>query len=122
LANGVDLRRGDDFAVHLTGARDLGGNVVENTSLENVIDAETNLPSVHTVYRSSTDSGTLVVRFSEPCTQLDDLYDASTNPDGTRYVLRTSTGTLRGYALSALAVDDGLGVEVSFGIVVANDD
>ena len=59
-------------------------------------------------------STNIVVRFSEPCDGLDDLYDATNNPGGARYVLRDSLGALRGYATSALSEDGGLGARVSF--------
>jgi len=122
FSNGVDLRRGDDVLAGLSLARDFAGNVIQNTTLENAVDAETTLPSVHTVYRSTTDTDHLIVGFSEPCGRLDDLYEATLNPAGTRYVLRTSGGTLRGYATGATVLQDGLQVEVAFGVVVANDD
>ncbi|MBI5363628.1 MAG: hypothetical protein HZA53_10655 [Planctomycetes bacterium] len=115
----VNLQRGDDFSVTFTSARDIGANLVENTVLTGTIDAETTLPTVGAIYRSSSSTDTLVVRFSEPCANLDDLYDATTNPTGTRYALRTAGGTLRGYPTSAVVLDDGLGVSLAFGQVVS---
>lgn len=122
FANGVDLQRGDDFSVAFAGMHDLGGNLVTTAVVSGDVSAETTIPDVHTVYRDATNTDQLVVRFTEPCSQLADLYDAATNPSGTRYILRSSGGALRGYATGATALDDGLGVRVAFGIVVASDD
>lgn len=118
LVNGVNLRRDDDFRVVLTGVRDLGGNTLPSTPIAGAIDAESTLPTVHTIWRPVASPGQVEVRFSEPCDLLEDVYDATTNPTGTRYVLRDSGGVLRGYATSATSMDSGLGVRVSFGIVV----
>lgn len=122
FANGVNLHRGDDFSVAFTDARDLGGNVIQGSAVVGDVDSESTIPTVHTIYRSTSSSDTLVLRFSEPCGQLDDLYDASTNPTGTRYALRTSGGTLRGYPTTATVLDDGLGVEIAYGFVVDSTD
>lgn len=118
----VDLKRGDGFRVAMTGMRDLGGNAVGAGALTGNVTAESNLPEVHTIARDDTLLDRVSIRFSEPCGQLDDLYDAGTNPDGTRYVLRDSGGVLRGHATTASIEDDGLGVRVGFGIVVAPTD
>lgn len=117
FANGINLRRGGDFAVHFTTARDLSGNTVDTTELFGSITSESTLPEVVNVYRSS-NAGHAIVHFSEPCGALDDLYDATTNTDGTRYVLRTSGGVQRGLATAATEIDGGLGVDVAFGIVI----
>lgn len=119
LSNAVNLHLGDDVAVTLATARDLGGNAVANTTLENDIVAETNLPTVTTIYRTSGFPNIVVVRFSEPCAKLDDIYDATTNPTGTRYVLRDNLGVVRTSNMpTATLVNDGLGVELAFGIVI----
>jgi len=122
LENGVNLRRGDDYSVSLSDVRDIGGNAVSSTALIGPVIAETTLPYVHTVWRPGADPDELEVRFSEPCDFLADLYDGNTNPAGTRYVLRTSGGTQRGLATSAVVLDDGLGARVNFGMAVAASD
>ena len=122
FANGFDFTRGDDFRVWLTSARDLGGNVVAATALTGAVAVETTLPALHLVYRESSVQDQLVLRFSEPCGGTDDLYHASNNPGGARYALRDSNGLLRGYATAATEIDGGLGVRVSFGLVVAATD
>ena len=118
LVNGVNLHRDDDFTVVLTGVRDLGGNALPATPISGPIEAESTLPTVHTIWRPTASPDQVEVRFSEPCDLLEDVYDAATNPAGTRYVLRDSGGILRGYATSATSMDGGLGARVSFGIVV----
>lgn len=122
FANGFDFTRGDDFRVSFVAARDLGGNVVTAAAQTGTVVTETVLPAVHAVYRENSVQDELVVRFSEPCKGTDDLWHATNNPGGARYVLRDSNGLLRGYAGSATELDDGLGVRVSFGVVVAASD
>lgn len=119
--NGVNLQNGDDFEVSFTGARDLGANVVTTAFVSGAVQSETNLPRVDTIYRPAA-AGTLVVRFSEPCAQLTDLYSSVSNTDGTRYVLRTSGGTFKAFPNSATVLDSGLGVSISFGQVVDPSD
>lgn len=122
LDNGVDLQRGDDFQVAFANARDLGGNVVSSTTVTGSIVAETVVPEVHTVYRESSVANELVVVFTEPCANLDDLYDATLNADGTRYELRDSLGVLRGRPTTATVGQDGLLVRLAFGFTVAASD
>ncbi len=122
LANGVDFQRGDDASVHFTGCRDISGNTVTTTVLSGAVDAETTLPTVHTIYRDASFADTVVIVFSEPCSRIDDLFDAVLNPTGTRYVLRDSGGIQRGIATAATSQSSGLRASVSFGIVVAPSD
>ena len=70
------------FSVAFANARDLAGNIVQGTAVVGSNDSETTIPSVHTIYRSTTSNDLLIVRFTEPCGQLDDLYDVSTNQIG----------------------------------------
>jgi len=120
--NGVDFQRGDDFQVALANFRDIGGNVVSTTPTTGDVVSETIVPLVHTVYRESSLANELVVRFTEPCTHLDDLYDVTTNADGTRYIVRDSLGALRGYAATATVLDEGLGVRLGYGFTIAASD
>ena len=122
LVNGENLHRDDDFSVAIAGVRDLGGNELDPLPNYGDVLSETTLPELSTVWRPSADPFALEVRFSEPCDHLEDLYDAATNPAGTRYALRDSGGTLRGHATSATALDGGLGVRVVFGVAVAPTD
>jgi hypothetical protein len=122
FTNGVDLQAGDDFQVAFANLRDLGGNTVGAGTVGGAIAAETVLPRVHTVVRDGVSANVLHVRFSEPCANLQDLYDASTNPAGTRYLLRDSNGALRGAPVSATAVDDGLGADLTFAVSIAAAD
>jgi hypothetical protein len=122
LANGVNLKRGNDFKVVLSNMRDLGANTITPTPITGLVQFETTLPTVNTVYRDAVNDDTLVVRFSEPCDLLTNLYDIFLNPDGTRFILRDNTGALRGYAVSATVQDNGLGVSVAFGLMVNVDD
>ncbi|MFN0242775.1 MAG: hypothetical protein ACKVWV_07760 [Planctomycetota bacterium] len=116
LANGVNLKRGDDFQVEFADMSDVGGNTVTATVLDGDVDFETTLPRVHTIYRESSNLGELVVRFTEPCEFLDDIGGE------TRYELKTNVGVTRGFALTATPLDDGLGVRLFFGMVIALTD
>ncbi|MBL8861799.1 MAG: hypothetical protein JNK02_07275 [Planctomycetes bacterium] len=122
LANAENFQRGDDYQVAFTNARDLGGNVVTTTTLGGLVNAETRPPEVRTVYRESSVANELVVVFTEPCAHLDDLYDALTNPSGTRYDLRDDLGNLRGRPATAVPGEDGLLVRLSFGFSVNASD
>jgi hypothetical protein len=122
FTNGVNLKRGNNFKASFTTMRDIGGNTITNASVTGPVASETTIPYVHTVHRSAAQDDTLVVRFSEPCDLLTNLYDVNTNPTGARYILRDNTGTIRGYAIGAVAQDSGLGVAVSFGLQVNVDD
>lgn len=122
LDNGFNYQRGDGVKLTLSTCRDISGNPVSSTPVTTTIVPETTLPVVHTIYRDSTSSDQLVVTFSEPCTNLDDLYDASTNTGGIRYVLRTSGGTVRGVPTAASVESSGLAARLSFGFVVNSTD
>lgn len=122
LQNGVNLQRGDDYQIGFANARDIGGNTVSATTIGGSVVPETVVPEVHAVYREDSVLNELVVVFTEPCTNLDDLYDATTNADGTRYELRDSLGVLRGRPTSATIGADGLFVRLAFGFTVAASD
>lgn len=122
LDNGVNLQRGDDYQLAFSNARDIGGNTVTATAYTGDVVAETTVPSVHTIYRESSVANELVVVFTEPCANLDDLYDATTNADGTHYDLRDSLGALRGRPTTATVAEDGLVVRLSFGFTVGATD
>ena len=122
-AGGVALKHYDDLSVAFTSMRDIGGNTVDGTSLVGAITAESNLPGLHTVWRMDAPSdGTLVLRFSEPCDNLDDLFDAGTNPYGSRFAVRTSSGGLRGYPHTGTIMSSGLGVRLEYGFTIALTD
>ena len=122
-AGGLSLKFDDDLSVAFTTMRDIAGNAVDTSRISGSILAETTLPSVHAAWRHDAPrDGTLDIRFSEPCDNLDDLYDAVTNPTGTRYALRDSSGVLRGYPNSASIVDGGLGVDLDYGFTISLTD
>jgi hypothetical protein len=112
------FKRGDDYRLVLSSMRDLGGNTVSASPYSGDVIAERTLPRISSVWRDNLATDEAVVRFSEPCDWIDDLYDGVTNPAGTRYELRASDGSLRGMALAVTSVDGGLGARVSFGIVI----
>lgn len=122
FADGFAFQRGDTYEITFANARDVGGNTVTSTAFTGSVDVESRLPSVEAAYASASQADVVVVRFDEPCAQLDDLYDVSTNPFGSRYVLRDSLGVQRGLPISAAVLDGGLGVELTYGIVIAGSD
>ncbi len=115
-------RRGDDYRLSLSSMRDMGGNSVSTSPFSGDVVAERTLPRLDSVWRDGVEGDEAVVRFTEPCDYLDDLYDGTTNPSGTRYELRDNAGALRGLAASATAEDGGLGVRLTFGLVIAATD
>jgi hypothetical protein len=114
LATGA-VRRGDDLSVELLAGRDLGGNALDVASANGVVTGEGRRPTLESAWRLDVPfTNELVVRFSEPVDRLTDLYDASTNPTGSRFAVYTSGATLRGYPTGSTVLDDGLGVQLSF--------
>lgn len=122
-AGGVALKYYDDLSVAFANMRDIGGNTVDGTPLSGAIAAEKNLPSLHTVWRMDAPSdGTLELRFSEPCDNLGDLFDAGSNPYGSRFAVRDSGSALRGYPHTATIMGGGLGVRLEYGFTIALSD
>ena len=117
-ATGVNLQRGDDFSISLSGMRDIAGNEVINTALTGMVVAEENLPAAHAGWRDSLVMDQVVVRFTEHCSGVADLWDSLGNVEGTHYVLRDSLGSVRGWPATATELDDGLGVRLSFGFTI----
>lgn len=118
----TNFKNGDDFNVTFANARDIGGNTIDATLLTGNIVSETNLPSVHTIWRDAVTTDEVVIFFTEPCDELTDLYASTTNEDGTRYVLRDNLGVERAKAADAVVLQNGLGVRVGFSTPVAATD
>lgn len=119
----INLKTGDDFNVSFTGMRDLGGNTVSATVLSGNVAAESTLPRLSVAHLDGTFANQVHVRYSEPCDEIDDLFDASTNPTGlTEYVLRNSVGTLRANASSVSVDSDLMGCVVTFGVTIQAGD
>jgi hypothetical protein len=122
VLHGWSLRRFDDFSIGFTNVRDLGGNVIQSSQLTGDVRSETNPPELVSVALYAGVPDALNIGFSEPCAQLDDLYDATLNPDGTRYVLRAAGGAFLANAISATPINDFQDVLVQFGVVVGPTD
>ena len=116
------LQNGSDFSVAFQGVHDLGYNALPTTPTTGMVNAETIVPTLAAAYVESSVADEVVVTFSEPCTRLTDLFDASTNPAGTRFVLRDNLGVLRGTATAASVLSNGLSVRLSFGVTVGASD
>ncbi len=117
-----NLARGSSVRAAFSTCRDIAGNTVTSTGVNGTIDSETTLPEVRAIYRDSTNLDQLVVVFTEPVLNANDLYNATTNPDGVRYDLRTSGGVLRGAPTSMTPSSDLLSVRLAFGFVVDSTD
>jgi hypothetical protein len=112
------LKQGDGVQVAFVSMRDIGGNVIDGAALAGTLTSEFNLPGMGTAWRSDAPNDNVVtVRFTEACDGLEDLYDALSNPHGTRYAVRAS-GVLRGYPTSATSIDGGLGVQLAYAFPV----
>ncbi len=119
---GLYLKQADSLQVSFTGMRDIGGNAIETGSVLGSLTSEYRRPAVSSVWRQDVPSdNTLCVRFDEACDGLDDLYDAVSNPYGTRFALRQA-GVLRAYPDSATVIDGGLGVLLSYPVSVSLTD
>ena len=117
------LKTYDDMSVAFVTMRDIGGNTVDAATLIGATSGESTLPYVHTVWRSDAPSdGTLEVRFSEPCDNLDDLFADPANLLGTKFAVRDNGGTLRGYPHTATILGGGLGVQLQYGFTIALTD
>jgi hypothetical protein len=121
-ADTANLLNGSDFSVALSGVHDVGYNALPATPVTGQVTSETVVPTIAAAYIESSVADEVVLTFSEPCTRLVDLYDAASNPTGTRFVLRDNGGALRGYATAASVLSSGLSVRLSFGVSVAASD
>jgi hypothetical protein len=121
-ANGF-FKGGDDYSVTLTTMTDISGNALAAGSATGTVTGEEVRPYAHGAL-SDFDPvvPTATVYFSEHMDLLDDLYDAASNTDGARYMVRDNTGSLRGLPTSATVLDDGLGVQLGFGFVLNSGD
>jgi len=117
-AASANLLNGSDFQVAFSGVHDIAHNDIGSTPTSGQVTAETTSPTIASAYVESSVADEVVLTFSEPCTRLDDLYDATTNPTGTRYVLRALGGGLRGLPTGASVLSNGLSVRLSFGLAV----
>ena len=122
VATGADLHNGNDFSVAFSGVHDIAYNALSVTATTGNVTSETTSPTLASAYIESSVADEVVVTFSEPCAQLDNLYDAGTNPTGTRFLLRDNTGALRGSATAASVLSSGLSVRLSFGLTVDPSD
>lgn len=122
MATGEYFKGGDTFLVSLSTMTDIGGNAVSATPITGTVDAETGRPWADAAWADASINTDVIVRFSEHMDYLDDLYDAGTNVDGTRYELHDSGGISKGLPLSAVVQDGGLGVRLTYGVVVTATD
>ncbi|MFT4539011.1 MAG: hypothetical protein ACI841_002565 [Planctomycetota bacterium] len=126
-AGDLALKGGDDVQAEVADMRDIAGNTVMADAVSSAIAFETNRPTVDGAWYDTVDTNEITVMFSEPCDELDDLYDASTNADGTRFALRigdggANDGDLRGYPTGTTVLYGGLGVTLEFGFLINTDD
>lgn len=116
--NDIFFQLGDGYRVTISNATDIAANAVTATSLDGTIEFEQISPFADSAWRDGAVNTEVVVRFSEHMNFLDDLYDGTTNIDGTRYVIRDNVGVLRGSPSTATVLENGLGVRLTFGFVI----
>ena len=126
-AGDLALKAGDDVLVEAATMRDIADNTISADTVEADVEFETNRPSAHLAWYDTADVDQITILFSEPCDQLDDLYDAGSNTTGTRYALRigdggANDGLLRGYPIAATPLYGGLGVLLEYGFAVNSTD
>jgi hypothetical protein len=108
----VNLQTRTDFLMAFSSMRDIGGNPIATSSLYGVVNAESNSPRLLSVWQPGALASTLNVRFSEEVTELDDIGGL------TSYTLRDAGGVAQGTASAVTLDSDGMGAELSFGIVI----
>ncbi len=117
--SGFDFKAGNDFSLTFSAMRDIAGNMVGGTTVTGTVLAETAIPLVESVFVDSAFANQIHVRFNEPCDELDDLFDAGTNPLGrTSYTVRDGSMLVRGTPQSVAIDADEKGVILTFGFVV----
>lgn len=116
LSNGLNLTRGDDFSLAFgPQVRDLGGNAHAGSSTTGSVVAESTQPFVASVARSSSSNTRLLVRFSEPCRDLDQFETGAGAVAGAaRFRLVVAPNGGFAWPTSATVVEDGLGVDLEF--------
>ncbi|MEM6571279.1 MAG: Ig-like domain-containing protein [Planctomycetota bacterium] len=113
------LRRDDDLRVSFASIRDLGGNTITPTPVDTTITGEATRPSVESAHIISGGFGIeLVVRFSEAMADPHLLYHATDNPTGARYVATPATGPVDVLPASAVELDNGLGVRLTYNVTL----
>ncbi|HTF89645.1 MAG TPA: hypothetical protein VK843_14620 [Planctomycetota bacterium] len=117
LPDGSDLVGGNSARAAFANVHDIGGNAISAATITTTVSGEVNVPVVDSVWVKTALTNHVVVRFSEPCTQMDDITGL------THYAVHNSLGTLKGTPTSATESVDHLGVELVFGFaVVAGSD
>lgn len=117
LPGGIDLQGGQTVRANFSGIHDIAGNAIQTGAVNTTVVAEVRVPTVDSIWVETALSNHVHVRFSEPCTAMDDLAGL------TEYVVRTSAGVIKGAANSAVVDLDQMGVELVFGFaVVAGSD
>jgi len=120
--NSVFFKLGDGYRVSLSSVTDISANAITAATYDGAISFENTHPYADIAWLDAAVNTEVVVRFSEHMDYLTDLYDASTNADGARYLIRDNLTNMRGYPTSATVLDDGLGVRLSFGFVISATD
>lgn len=117
--DGFALLGTDDFAVAFANLRDLGGNSVDANPIGGAILAEGQRPALESGYAVSGGAGNqIIIRFSEPMRNVENLYNASTNATGVRFGQVDSVTSVETFPQTALSLDDGLGVLLTFGAAI----
>lgn len=112
LPSGVDLVGGQVARASFSGVHDIAGNAITGTMISGTVAAETHVPSIDSVWVKTGLSNHVVVRFTEPCTEMDDIAGL------TQYVVRNSSGVVKGTPTTATESVDRMGVELVFGFAV----
>ncbi|MEM9381708.1 MAG: Ig-like domain-containing protein [Planctomycetota bacterium] len=113
------LLRDEDLRVSFSSMRDLGGNTVTPTPIVTTIAGEANRPTVESAHIVAGGFGTeAVVRFSEAMADPHLLFHATDNPTGPRYAATPGAGPATVLPASAVELDDGLGVRLTYNVAL----
>lgn len=114
------LRLDRELTARVVGARDLGGNAATAVDATTTVDGERGVPALEAAFVAAGAGDEVVLRFSEPMANLDDLHDAQANPTGVRYAITDGLVLQTPTVLGAAVLDDGLGVELTLSFALSN--
>ncbi len=119
----INLQRGDDVRVTITGARDIAGNTIQGGTGNGSVVAESSLPQVESVWVQNVPTNMVHVRFSEACALVDDLAGLTSYDVYAPNAMMGGPPVLKGSPTSAVRDADKRGVTLTypFGVVAGTD-
>jgi hypothetical protein len=105
----------DDFQASFTTMRDIGGNSIDLNPISGPVVSEGTRPALEGAFAVAGGAGDqIILRFSEPMRNVEDLFDEVSNPTGIRYGQIDSITGVETFPQSASSIEDGLGVLLTY--------